>query len=90
MKPDEIGGMSMEFEGERVRVSGPADAGEGTFTLDPAKDPTQPDILGSRGRLRGIYRFVGDELEICMDGFDAMRPICWKTEPGTSKRAAAN
>jgi uncharacterized protein (TIGR03067 family) len=77
---------TMRFTGRNVRVTTPTSSDEGTFTLDPAKNPKEIDIepaAGGQRRLRGIYRFVGDELEVCMDDSNRKRPIQWDVDVGT-------
>ena len=68
-----------------MRVTMPMGDAEGTFTIDAAKDPKEIDVNPSdgQGRMRGIYRFIGDELEICMDDANRKRPIQWQAEAGT-------
>lgn len=76
---------TMTFNGQTVQVTSPTGGNEGTFKLNVSKDPKEIDIepTDGKGLVRGIYRFVGRELEVCIEDSDRKRPIQWDVDVGT-------
>jgi hypothetical protein len=59
--------------------------GEGTFKLDPAREPKEIDIIRADDHkgMRGIYRLEGGRLTVCMGEPDDPRPTAFAPRPGT-------
>src|SRR5271156_314856 len=62
--------FAMTFKGDAYTVSIGAEKTEGTFTLDPSKNPKTIDIVPDNGPDRGkkqpgIYEIDGDKIKIC-------------------------
>jgi uncharacterized protein (TIGR03067 family) len=76
---------TMTFNGQSVQVTSPTGRNEGTFKLDVSKEPKEIDIepTAGQGLIRGIYRFVGNELEVCIEDSNRKRPIQWDVDAGT-------
>lgn len=76
---------TMTFSGQSVQVTSPTGRNQGTFKLDVSKVPKEIDIepTDGKGLIRGIYRFVGNELEVCIEDSNRKRPIEWDVEVGT-------
>jgi uncharacterized protein (TIGR03067 family) len=68
------GGVTFTFaaDGKFIAKEGKREKpDEGTYKLDPAKDPAEIDIIPSadkkeRGVIQGIYKVDGDTLTICL------------------------
>ena len=61
---------------------------DGTFTIDPAKEPREMDVKPTGGPLKGktvraIYRLDGDTLTICYDHDAGPRPKAFESKPDT-------
>jgi uncharacterized protein (TIGR03067 family) len=61
---------------------------EGTWKIDPSKEPRTLDITGTKGPNKGktflcIYEFKGDNVRICYDLSGKGRPTEFKTRPDT-------
>lgn len=56
-----------------------------TYRINPAADPKQLDIINEDGQLfRGIYRFTGNDLVVCLKHRDnGARPIAFSSEAGS-------
>lgn len=71
-----------------IEVGGQKD--EGTFTVDPAKNPKQMDITGTGGPNKGktiptIYKHDGDTVTICYELGGGARPTKFETKPETKQ-----
>ncbi len=72
----ELKGATLTFSGGKVSLSVGGKRKEGTFTIDPAKDPKHIDLAledreGKAGKpevIRGIYQQEGDEMTVCLGG----------------------
>jgi uncharacterized protein (TIGR03067 family) len=60
---------------------------QSTYKLDPTHDPRWIDLIApseTPGHVsRGIYRFEGDELLLCLPRPNAVRPIGFESKPGS-------
>jgi RNA polymerase sigma factor (sigma-70 family) len=60
---------------------------QSTYELDPTQDPRWIDLIaGSEypGHVsRGIYRFEGDDLMLCLARPNAVRPVGFESKPGS-------
>ena len=59
---------------------------DSTFTLDPARQPKQIDLIGTEGELKGkaalgIYKLEGDQLTICYVMPGSERPKTFESPP---------
>ena len=75
--PERIGALFI-FHGDRVRRS--TDASDQRFSLDESVTPKRIDIYDPpQADIHGIYRLDGDELEICGNSPDGVRPTEFRT-----------
>jgi uncharacterized protein (TIGR03067 family) len=81
--------FKMTFKGDTYTVVMGQEKIEGTFRIDPAKDPKWIDIFPDSGPDRGktqlsIYTFDGDKLKICgsMPGKERPSNFDTKDKPG--------
>jgi uncharacterized protein (TIGR03067 family) len=76
--------LSISFIGGQIRAKemGDQPPQEGLFHLNPDSNPKEIDLIGTanRGDLIGIYRFVGDQLHLCI-GETGERPKEFKADP---------
>jgi uncharacterized protein (TIGR03067 family) len=94
---DQVRQMRLEFTDGGVRIWQPGKpVQEGAFKLDPAAAPKEIDAIRSAAVTRGIYRFDGDRLTLCMGEPGPDRPREFRTGPdtgplvlGTLRRAPA-
>jgi len=76
---EKLKGQRMTFEGDKVSYTLGGDAAEqGTFTVDPAKNPPELDITppdgSGRGQMKMIYHLDGDTLKLAGHKDDKQRP----------------
>ncbi len=76
---------TMTFHGASIQITSPTGSNEGTYVLDESREPKEIDIkpASGAGLVRGIYRFVDDELEVCIEDSDRKRPVHWDVDAGT-------
>ena len=73
-------GLKMTFKaGKFTAQKGERDKQEGTYKIDPSKNPKQIDIRHKTGPLAGrdqlaIYSLAGNTLKVCSGGSDKERP----------------
>jgi uncharacterized protein (TIGR03067 family) len=84
------GGMKVTIKGTSYTVRvGDKTVDEGTFTVDPSKNPKQLDAQsssqGKKEKLSGIYQFEGDTLRICFVPEGKERPAEFKTPAGSDR-----
>jgi uncharacterized protein (TIGR03067 family) len=78
-------GLKMTFKaGKFTAQKGQGDKQEGTYKLDPSKNPKQIDISRKNGPKEGrnqlgIYSLAGNTLKICTFGSDKSRPDSFDT-----------
>jgi uncharacterized protein (TIGR03067 family) len=77
--------FTMTFKGDAYTVTMGQEKIEGTFRIDPAKDPKMIDILPDngpdRGRVQaGVYAFEGNKLKICGAQPGTNRPANFDTK----------
>jgi uncharacterized protein (TIGR03067 family) len=63
---------------------------EGTYKLDPSKDPKTLDVLPTDGPIKGktfpgIYELDGDTLKACFDAAGKGRPTEFSAKPGSGR-----
>jgi uncharacterized protein (TIGR03067 family) len=67
LSDDFVKNYKATFRGDKVKLSAIDDSGEGTFTVDPTKDPKTIDIeISDSEKAVGIYHVEGDTLKLCM------------------------
>src|SRR5947209_7849424 len=88
---DIIKAFKMTFKDDNYTVAIGQEKTEGTFRVDPAKEPKTIDIMPDngpdRGRIQtGIYTFDGEKLKICAAQPGKERPKDFETKdkPGYS------
>jgi uncharacterized protein (TIGR03067 family) len=85
------GRLRMMFKGNQYAyLEGNKVLDHGTITLDPSKTPkaldNKPESPIHKGEtIPGIYRFDGDELDLCFAPAGKERPTEFKTKPGTKQ-----
>jgi uncharacterized protein (TIGR03067 family) len=73
----------IEFDGDRQTGSWKGQGVTAAFTLNPAADPRQIDIVTPEGQtVRGVYRFDGDRLVLATAELGADRPTSFTPGPG--------
>jgi len=73
------------FNGDKLTLKfGEKSIDEVTFKVDPAKKPRQIDITVKEKTGKGIYRFKGDQLELCRSEPGGARPTEFKSAEGSS------
>lgn len=85
--PDEVKGMSWTFEADIIigKDPNPEPKKLGTFKLDPEKTPRQIDITIEERSFKGIYKFEGDQLIICLRDPEKGRPTEFTAEKGNDQ-----
>ncbi|HYT88514.1 MAG TPA: DUF5004 domain-containing protein [Gemmataceae bacterium] len=83
--------MRMVFAGDKFMMKGSDADYEGTFTLDPSKNPKRLDTRVVHGKdkvitTQGIYRLEGDTLKIAWTEGKAERPQEFAVKPGSGVR----
>ena len=77
--------LRLVFRGDKLSVKFGEKSKDGNFKIDPGKKPKQIDITLMDKTAEGIYRFKGDNLELCIsepDGGEA-RPTEFKSAEGS-------
>ncbi len=79
---DEVKGMKIVFAGDKITVHIKGEAKEGTYKLNPDKNPKEIDIdLKEKNIGEGIYQLDQDELKLAIDD-EGKRPTVFTTEDG--------
>jgi RNA polymerase sigma factor (sigma-70 family) len=80
---------SVVWEGRRLSMAEIKDRdlklslkGDG-YKVDPTKMPGEIDLLEGKDTVKGIYRWDGDKLEVCLGARGGERPAAFKSERGT-------
>ncbi|HEV3146633.1 MAG TPA: TIGR03067 domain-containing protein, partial [Gemmataceae bacterium] len=75
--------VRITFTDNRIQAEQPNKPPDGgTFHLVPSAEPKQFDAVGDDQKKRyGIYRFVGDELHLCMGEDQNARPVEFRSDP---------
>ena len=85
--PQEVAQIGIEFTADgKFRMRWGKDISEGTYAIDPAKDPAHLDCMTDKNRKGGgmIYKVEKDQLTICgNDGGRGERPTKFESPPGT-------
>ena len=82
---NEIKELRLVFHGDKFTAKFGEKSKDGSFKIDPGKKPKQIDITLMDKTAEGIYRFKGDNLELCInepDGGEA-RPTEFKSAEGS-------
>jgi uncharacterized protein (TIGR03067 family) len=75
--------LQFTFRGEKLTLSILDQTKEGTFKVNPGKNPPQFDLqLEGKKPNRGIYRLEKDSLTLCFSE-DEERPTRFESQPGT-------
>jgi uncharacterized protein (TIGR03067 family) len=92
-RPVPAGGISFTFtaDGKFIVKEGKKEKpDEGTYKLDAKKDPAEIDIMPpaereKQGKIEGIYKLDGDELQLCFGrGPGAERPKKFESPEGSA------
>jgi uncharacterized protein (TIGR03067 family) len=78
------------FKGKHYSYRTNGEKGEGTFKIDPTKNPKFLDSIPSDGPVKGmtveqIYEVDGENLKICLTLPGNDRPTEFKSEPGSNR-----
>jgi len=83
--------MTMVFTGDKYTFKGGDVNYQGTFKLDPTKDPKHMDTTGTQEgdkafKTEGIYKLEGDRLTICWTEDAGKRPASFATKKDSGLR----
>ena len=89
LEEDELKNRSVVFKGEkRTLLYKDKERGTASLKIDPSKSPAQIDTTAEDGPAKGgtskgIYKFDGDTLTICLGGSGKDRPTEFASKPGS-------
>jgi uncharacterized protein (TIGR03067 family) len=88
LPPASVSASRLLIDGDRFRTESPEGTYDGVFNIDIESDPHGIDIEFIAGPEAGnwnygIFRFVADRLELCLDMNGKARPIGFRTSPGS-------
>jgi uncharacterized protein (TIGR03067 family) len=79
---NEVNAIRLTFSGKKVNFTKGKETAGGTIKLDPTKKPAQIDFVTDNGSAKGIYRFKGEMLELCVADPGQARPTEFKAPAG--------
>jgi uncharacterized protein (TIGR03067 family) len=80
---NELKELRLIFNGDKLSARFGEKSKDGTFKIDPSKKPKQIDITLMDKTAEGIYRFKGDNLELCLSEPGEPRPTEFKSAEGS-------
>ena len=84
-------GTTWEFtaDGKSIlKIGGKGETVDGTYKLDPKKDPPEIDItpgIKNMGTMQGVYKVEGDTLTLCLSDGEEERPKALDAPAGTKR-----
>jgi uncharacterized protein (TIGR03067 family) len=86
LSDDELNQIRLQFTGDKVRVRWSGGTSEGTFALDPGKNPKRITFIGNEADnfqgMQGVYSLDGDALQVCI-GQPGESPTEFRSQAGT-------